>query len=213
MGMDIKFNHCDITLNPSGSLYLHNMSALILADLHLGKGVQLKDHGVPLIDQLDQKTIQKFHADLTQYAPALCVICGDLIHVSTPHLADQLRWFNNELTTYDTQFFLTLGNHDRYLFSDVLPLFRVVETYDLAGICCSHYPLNNGPNIAGHLHPGVKLKKGRITKVYKAFEVGEKHIVCPAYGHYTGAFSSISDQHDYYLCYQNSVKKLRLSNL
>ncbi len=211
MAMDIKFNGCDITLNPSGSLYIHNSMALVLSDLHLGKGVQLKDHGVPLIDQLDQKTIQKLHADLLKFSPDLCIICGDLIHVSTPHLADQLRWFNQELSSYDTQFFLTLGNHDQFLFSDVLPMVRVVNSVDIAGIRCSHFPLSNVPNIAGHLHPGVKLKKGRITKVYKAFEVGGQHIVCPAYGHYTGAFSSMRTDSDYYLCRQRSVEKLRIT--
>ena len=64
MVMDLKFHHLSVSLLPSGALFVHNTNALVLADLHLGKGVLLQDSGVPLIAQTDDDTLKKLCPDL-----------------------------------------------------------------------------------------------------------------------------------------------------
>ena len=76
MVMDIKFKQLAITLLPSGALYIHSSQTLVLADLHLGKGVLLQDSGVPLIGQVDQKTVTKLVNDLTFFTQNLCDMWG-----------------------------------------------------------------------------------------------------------------------------------------
>ena len=71
MVMEIKFHGEDIRLLPSGALMIMSEHVLVLADLHLGKGVQLRDHGVPLIDQLDTKTILKLQEEIDNFAENL----------------------------------------------------------------------------------------------------------------------------------------------
>ena len=205
MVMEIKFHGEDIRLLPSGALMIMSEHVLVLADLHLGKGVQLRDHGVPLIDQLDTKTILKLHADLKKYQPKTCIICGDLMHVQSRHLSQQLQWFNNELMPYDCRFVLTEGNHDQDMTHD-LSKIEIVDFFDVNQIRCSHFPIEGRPNIAGHLHPGVRLQKGRVGKVYKAFAVDDVGIICPAYGHYTGAYAKLAGNKQFFACYGKDVR-------
>lgn len=206
--MDINFNNQTFTLLPSGGIYFHQGNALIIADLHLGKGVQLQDSGVPLPEQIDEATIDKFKKDLERYTPEICIICGDLIHAHSKHLPQHLDWFCNQISHYKTTFILTRGNHDSLKINQSLPIFDIVTKYTLNGIHFTHHPGPEFPNIHGHIHPGVKLSKGRISKYYKAFSVDEKRIICPSYGIHTGTFSKLDPNKDYYIIDGDLILKL-----
>jgi DNA ligase-associated metallophosphoesterase len=198
MAMDIEFHQKQIYLLPTGGLYIPEENTLVVADLHLGKGVQLQDQGTPFIPQLDTQTVQKLLSDLRSYSPKLCIVCGDLIHARTRHLADHLKWFESCIADVETKFVLTLGNHDSSDLQRLIPRFDCVNQYDLAGLVCAHYRLISRASISGHIHPGVQLKKGRIRQYYKAFAVDEISIILPSYGTYTGAFCRMDPSKKYY---------------
>ena len=198
MVMDIKFKQLAITLLPSGALYIHSSQTLVLADLHLGKGVLLQDSGVPLIGQVDQKTVTKLVNDLSLVSPKTCVVCGDLIHAKSKHMPQQLAWFVDQLRQFDCEFVLTMGNHDANDYVNDLSIFTCVESFNVGGVVCVHEPGGNVPYIAGHIHPGVIIKKGRLKKTYKAFMVGDRGIVCPSYGETAGLFCTRDESSDYY---------------
>ena len=77
---------------------------------------------------------------------------------------------------------------------------------DFSGIRFTHFPLNDRLSIAGHVHPGVKLKKGRIVNYFKAFAVDDFGVICPAYGHYTGQYSKRDHLKTYYFIDRGRVK-------
>lgn len=196
--MEIKFQQLSITLLPSGALYIHEADTLVLADLHLGKGVLLQDSGVPLIHQVDEKTVAKLESDLRLYSPAQCVICGDLVHAKSRHMANQLQWFSDRMALFNCRFILTLGNHDVKSYAPYLPHFDFLESFDVHGIHCVHEPLTHGSFIAGHVHPGVKIKKGRLVNYYKSFAVSDDGIICPSFGETAGMYSKCGDHFNYY---------------
>ena len=138
MVMDIKFKQLAITLLPSGALYIHSSQTLVLADLHLGKGVLLQDSGVPLIGQVDQKTVTKLVNDLSLVSPKTCVVCGDLIHAKSKHMPQQLAWFVDQLRQFDCEFVLTMGNHDANDYVNDLSIFTCVESFNVGGVVCVH---------------------------------------------------------------------------
>ena len=147
--MEIKFQQLSITLLPSGALYIHEADTLVLADLHLGKGVLLQDSGVPLIHQVDEETVAKLESDLRLYSPAQCVICGDLVHAKSRHMANQLQWFSDRMLFNVVH--LTLENHDVKSYAPYLP-HLIFWNRLINGIHCVHEPLTHGSFIAGHVH-------------------------------------------------------------
>lgn len=205
--MDIIFNTEPIQLLASGALFLKESSSLILSDLHLGKGTQLQDNGVPLIDQIDQSTIDKLLLDLKTLKPKQCIICGDLIHVKTKNLAQQLSWFENKLQTIKSTFILTIGNHDHKDSYKHLPSFKIFENYKINNMYCSHFNLDQKVSISGHVHPGVKIKKGRITKYFKAFAISKSNITLPSYGNTAGIYSKLDPSKTYYYINKNKIIK------
>ena len=65
------------------------------------------------------------------------------------------------MASFNCRFILTLGNHDVKSYAPYLP-HLIFESFDVHGIHCVHEPLTHGSFIAGHVHPGVKIKKGRL---------------------------------------------------
>ena len=205
--MNIQFANQQIKLLPSGGCLVIDEQALVVSDLHLGKGVMLQDSGVPLIDQIDTSTMDKLKADLKKWNPKVCIICGDLIHGMSKHMHLHIKWFCDELSSFETSFYLTIGNHDGKKLSQLVDTIECVEHYSLGTITCCHYPYQFSPSISGHVHPGVTIKKGRFTTSYKAFAINSDQIICPSYGTHTGLWPKLDKNMTLYLLDNNKVKK------
>lgn len=204
--MKINFNEQIIKLLPSGACFNQDSNALILADLHLGKGVLLQENGVPLLQQIDEKTITKLQFDLITYKPKYCIICGDLIHGNSKKMALQLKWFEQKINSFPVKFIMTIGNHDTKRIEKTLEKVSCVEAFYLNDIKYAHYESTSEPCISGHIHPGVKIKQGRIYNKYKAFCKDDLNLICPSYGHYTGMITTIKKNKTYYYIENNTIK-------
>ena len=205
--MDINFHHHTVTLLPSGGCYIHESDALVVADLHLGKGVLLQEAGVPLMNQIDYQTVEKLKNDLRKFNPKLCIICGDLIHAMSPRIIDQLLWFEKELDPFITEFIVTIGNHDSTQLSKNVHRLKCHATFLLDNIYYSHYEIEGKPSISGHIHPGIKVNKGRIRKYFKSFIKDDLNITCPSYGRHTGMFTQRKKHKQYYIIDGDNVKE------
>ena len=206
--MKLNFHGFEVTLIPSGALFIHELSLLVLADLHLGKGVLLKQSSTPLIDNIDDKTYEKLKIDLKFFKPKLCIFCGDLIHSMTNYMDDYLSLFEKKLLNFNTKFILVKGNHDSQKLESIFKRINVVDTYELSGISFLHYPDCSKVNIAGHVHPGIKINKGRFSRYHKAFLVDHHSIICPSYGAYEGAFTKFNRHKSIYYIDGAIIKKL-----
>ena len=186
--MQLDFCNEQIALLPSGGCYLPDHGALVVSDLHLGKGVLLQDGGVPLTDDFDAPTMAKLVADIAAVSPTRCVITGDLFHANSRSMGGYADQVNEWLGSLPTQVILTIGNHDDARLMKSLTHVSCTERVRLGGVVCQHEPHDDlgVPCIVGHIHPGVKVKKGRITKMKKAFAMNRSTLICPAYGHSTG---------------------------
>ena len=209
MIMEIKFNSEPILLLPSGGLFIHSKSCLVVSDLHLGKGTLLQDNGVPIIDQIDTTTVQKLLIDLDTLKPDKCIICGDLVHAKTKHLKNQLIWFEKKLKQTKTTFIVTIGNHDIKELPTLLPKFKFTPEYKINSIYCSHYENSEKISISGHIHPGIKIRKGRITKYFKAFAISTHNITLPSYGEHTGSYTKLEKKKTYYYIDKKDIKILQ----
>ena len=197
--MKITFCSHPIELLPSGALFFTHKKYLVVADLHLGKIIAMKDQGIPGPSFSDFPTIVTLFNDLSEKKPDGLILLGDIFHQYSNHIQPLLNWFYNELNQYGIPVYVTLGNHDQHLIPSIdTPHISFVHDFNWNSILFCHEPRYDQPCIAGHIHPGIKLKKGKLPLYYKAFVIKNDLMVLPAYGKLTG----ITPQKiDYDTCY------------
>ena len=185
--MEITFGNQAIKLLPSGALVFTQQQVLVAADLHLGKMLALQDLGVPGHVFADLPTIQKLSHDISVFQPKKLILLGDVFHQKSRHMHQLVNWFFETLRPLVPLVIVTLGNHDRHLLTEIqVAEACYVSVYEWEGIHFSHEPLTDVLCMAGHIHPGITIKKGKLTKSFKAFFMNKQQLILPAYGKHTG---------------------------
>lgn len=190
---DISLTWWDQNLVPEGhgSLWWPERKTLIVADLHLGKVGHFRKAGIALPQQALSATMDRLDAALTRWQPTRLLVLGDMFHSD----------YNRELGAFGAwrerwqslHVALVPGNHDvlsaeRYAAWDIelLPL-----RYREAGLWFVHDPADakgEEGHIAGHLHPGVRLRGGgRQSLRLPCFWFGQNRALLPACGAFTGS--------------------------
>lgn len=200
--MKIIFYGLEVTLLPSGGLFLEKENILVVSDTHFGKVLALSDQGVPTPPNSDEKTLQKLDLDLKYTNAQTCLFLGDIIHEKSNALPVFLTQLDQHLKHINI--ILTLGNHDR----DILfpSRWHCCETYSISDVQLSHEPIKNVPCIAGHIHAGIIIKKGRFKQRKKAFLVQDQCLLCPGYGEHTGVISKKIAYQNAYILEKGIVK-------
>ena len=165
----ITFAGAELIARPSGALFWPKWGALIVADLHLGKSERMARRGGPLLPPFDgAETVARLRAEIDALRPRMTFLLGDTFDDDTAatDILDPLRLL--------TDLHLITGNHDR---ASGTPCLR------LDGIALRHMAdPDDTPDISGHYHPKLILAGRR----HRAFLIGARHMVVPAFGAYTG---------------------------
>lgn len=180
------FHGRELWLSPCGALWWPAESALLLADLHLGKARFFAATGQFLPPYDSFETALRI-CELIRQTEARHVLClGDSFHDAdgAAHLearalallrqcADGRRW------TWVT------GNHDQ---AAAPPFGEVTGDMCVDRIWLRHeaIPGHSEPEISGHFHPKVQLHhRGRSIR-RRCFLASETKLVLPAFGALTG---------------------------
>lgn len=181
----LSFGRQDFVPLLSGALYWPSQNALLVADLHLEKMSSFAKSRQFLPPYDTKATLAKLERDLTQTGASRVFSLGDSFHrdegttTLMPHDRELVTSF---VAHYD--WIWIAGNHDP-------------SAHDLGGHCCdelfmdgltlSHEPdAKFAPQIAGHLHPGARIRiNGRSTK-RPCFVFDEARLIMPSYGVSTG---------------------------
>lgn len=187
--LEIEVQQTSFILHPYKGLYWKAEKLLIVSDLHLGKVQHFRNAGIYVPTFAGMDNYERLATMLIDFAPKTLLFLGDLFH------SDYNRDWANFCTLRDTfaaiTFALVPGNHDivdsnLYLKNNInlLP-----EQFDIGAFTLSHYPLEECEkyNIAGHLHPGIRLVgEGLQTMKLPAFYFGKKTALMPSFGTFTG---------------------------
>jgi len=181
----------ELALLPEKAILWKNRNTLLIADTHFGKITHFRKSGIAMPAKAAQSNLARFQSILVKYQPAEVIFMGDLFHseMNTEwlHFKELIKKFSGVV------FHLVLGNHD--IFHDLsYQHFEVHrEPWQCGPFLLSHEPMEDycGPlyNLAGHLHPGVRMSgPGRQSMRFPCYYFGEHSGLLPAFGEFTGLY-------------------------
>lgn len=168
---------------------------LFVADVHLGKAASFRAAGVPLPGGHSRVDLDRIGVLLTAHQATRLVILGDLVHTQTSYSDTLDRNFRAFRARHvGVEVILVRGNHDRHAGDAPAEwgLILVAEPYALGPFACCHEPGKAGATgfeLAGHLHPAVRLQTTREGITLPCFWRHARGIVLPAFGSLTGNFT------------------------
>jgi DNA ligase-associated metallophosphoesterase len=184
-----------LKLLPERAAFAPAAKTLFVADLHLGKAAAFRAFGAPAPTGVSEETLRRLAELIETIKPQHVAVLGDFTHAR----AAMTRGLFKSLCAWRARwsslaFTIVLGNHDRGAeqFYSECGFSWVKAPAMIAGIECRHHPIDGdhgaGPlALAGHLHPVVRLNgPGRDSLRTPCFVVGERQIVLPAFGEFTG---------------------------
>lgn len=178
-------------LLPEGAAWWPAARTLFAADLHLGKGAAFRAQGLAVPAGSSARTLARLQLLATTHGARRLVVLGDFWHSSqglTPELLARVAAFASTLETV-----LVLGNHDRHIHPQGLPLQTVRGTLPLGPLTAAHEPPPPGTpgfTLAGHLHPAVVLGSRAGDRLRRpCFVHWPQALVLPAFGGLTGALT------------------------
>ncbi|MCS7139595.1 MAG: metallophosphoesterase [Candidatus Nezhaarchaeota archaeon] len=178
-------------------LYLRDVEALVIADLHIGYEHALQKQGIYIPKSTYSKTKMLINDMICEVNPKKIVMLGDVKHeFGIPsdqewiEVKDLLKW----LTDLGLKVCVVRGNHDNYIIS-ILKRYGV-ELHDPVmfmgryALLHGHKLLENIPEsvgvlLLGHEHPAIAIRdRFGVKKKFKCFLRGYKDniavIVLPA---------------------------------
>ena len=183
----------ELELLPEHAVLEPATRSLLVADLHLGKGLSFRAQGLNVPAGSTALTLERLARLLDQHQPAALFILGDLLHDARarhPAVLERLSAWRHAYP--DLEVSLLTGNHDRQ--AGVLPEscgIRAAGTELSLGAWTLRHDDSDeacGFTIAGHVHPAVRIASGIDTLVRPCFWLRERSLVIPAFGAMTGGW-------------------------
>ncbi|MCA1751689.1 MAG: ligase-associated DNA damage response endonuclease PdeM [Cryomorphaceae bacterium] len=173
------------------AIMIPSKSALLIADVHLGKVNHFRKNGIPVPEPAGQNNLKRLSQIIDSEGPKEVIFLGDLFHSSAnrawPEFAEFMAGFPK------VKFTLVVGNHDilgRHVFEDAG--MTVVDHLKLGPLWLTHDRSERDEmfNLYGHIHPAVRLR-GSGKQYLKVpcffFNLKERYGILPSFGDFTGS--------------------------
>ncbi|MGE0045369.1 MAG: ligase-associated DNA damage response endonuclease PdeM [Hyphomonadaceae bacterium] len=179
-----------VEAQPEGALWLGEMRALIVSDLHLEKGSSFAVRGQMIPPYDTRATLKRIEAVMARLAPDIVISLGDGFHDRGgpfrmgPEDRAQLRTLVERVDWVWIE-----GNHDPEIPAALGG--RSLDVLSLGALTLRHEPTEaSAPGeIAGHLHPCARVaSRGRSVRA-RCFATDGSRLVMPAFGAYTGGLN------------------------
>lgn len=186
----VEFAGQQLLLTNLSALYMPEMKALVLADIHIGKSTHFQKHGIAIPNTIFKNDLKKLETLISHFNPQKIIVVGDMFHAENNSEIQQFKDWKLQFSAI--QFILIKGNHDRYYRGIYKDLEVEIIPYELTldGITFIHdlaHFKTAGCTVSGHLHPGIYLKaKARQRIKLPCFAIGEQHLILPAFSEFTG---------------------------
>jgi uncharacterized protein len=187
--LELEIWGTNLLLHPYRAVYWPKHAILILTDLHLGKIQHFRNAGIYLPKHASFDNYERLSTLLLDFQPDTLLILGDLFH--SAYNQDWVNFCELRNSFHDIKFELVPGNHD--IVNPDLFIQNAVSIHDqglmMDDFAFSHFPesSNTQYNIAGHLHPGIRLVGDGLQSMrLPAFYFGPNQGLLPSFGTFTG---------------------------
>ncbi len=189
-----RLNGASLAADPSGALWWPERRALVVADLHFGKGSAYAAAGGALLPPYDSHaTLERLEALARRYRPACWVSLGDSFHDrGAGARLDRQAALRLAQLVQGCDWIWLRGNHDPEPPSGFGG--RALAEWRAGPLVFRHEP-RPGPapgEVAGHLHPRAAVATGRRQVSARVFATDGRRLLLPAFGAYAGGL----DVHD-----------------
>lgn len=218
--MQLTLGATRIELLPGRAAFLRETATLIVADLHLGKSATFRKRGLAVPEGSTASDLARLTALITATGAIELIIAGDLVHsadgLSSSVMASLTTW----LQKIEIPVTLTEGNHDSRAWLSRHQLdFKTTPSLDLAGLRITHDPADliaGEPGIAGHLHPGIRVRESRRQSLRMGgfYLRNSTHLVLPAFSEFTGTHPvSLGDTDRFFVELNDQISEIPRSLL
>lgn len=211
MKVETTYNHGQtFMLHPSGAVYWHEMSMLLIADVHLGKVMHFRKHGSAVPQSAIQHNFEQLDKVISYFRPKVICFLGDLFH---SYLNTEWTIFSTWIKSLETKVILISGNHDVISPHKYEELHvHVTDDWKLGSVYLTHEPtISEGFfNISGHIHPGIRLRgAAKQTLSVPCFIKRSNQMILPSFGAFTGKhIISPNKEDEIFVIAENEVIKI-----
>jgi DNA ligase-associated metallophosphoesterase len=183
-----------LNLLPEKAIYLENLKALLVSDVHLGKSETFQSVGVPIPTTVNQTTLNRLSQLCANYDLEYVFILGDLFHSRSALVPEVLDPWFQFIESIDASVQLIVGNHDRALVPKLeqLSISCILDTFQVDTLILSHEPVVKPSclTICGHIHPCIRIKSKLDTLRLPCFYLDQTQnlLVLPSFGEFTGGY-------------------------
>jgi DNA ligase-associated metallophosphoesterase len=187
--MNIQIQNQNFVLHSSGALFWEERKTVIISDVHLGKVMHFRKHGIAIPQNAVSENFKKITDVLEYFQPEKIIFLGDLFHSS---MNSEWDLFQEWISNHNQETYLIAGNHDiidqkHYYEIGIL----VVDILEIDGFFFTHHPTEKEGffNFSGHIHPGIILRGlGMQSLKLRCFFHKLNQMILPAFGEFTGKF-------------------------
>jgi len=180
-----------LELLPDRAVYLPSKSALLIADVHLGKVNHFRKNGIAVPSPASRNNLSRLAVMFESEQPREVIFLGDLFHSSFNRAWPEFARFVAEFP--EVMFTLVTGNHDilgHHVFEAAG--LRVEKHLEFGPFWLTHDRSEHMDlfNLFGHIHPAVRLRgagKQHLKVPCFFFNFRERFGILPSFGDFTGS--------------------------
>ena len=186
--VSVAFGGERLVLLPDRAIWLPDHQALIVSDLHLGKISHFRKHGLAIPQSAELPDLLRLSGMCERLRPEHLILLGDLFHSD---LNQAWESFSAWAAGFGGRITLVQGNHD-ILPAEVYAACGIISVPELGleQLLLTHDPIvppEGRFNLAGHVHPGVRLQgRGKQSLRLPCFFIRPNSLMVPAFGSFTG---------------------------
>jgi DNA ligase-associated metallophosphoesterase len=196
--LDLELASETVVLLPERALWWPRARTLVLADPHFGKDASFRAAGIPVPTGATGATLHRLHRLMREWPVRELIVLGDFFHSARSKNRSTLialhQWYTERCQSEpEFRWHLVPGNHDRH--AGLPPPELGIELHTDPWFCSpwafrhAPEPVAAGFTLCGHLHPMVRLKKGKIDHLrLPCFWIQKQAAVLPAFGEFTGGY-------------------------
>lgn len=189
----IVFADQKVELSSESALLWPEQRLLVVADLHLGRGLTREVHEDAIAD--DRAVLRRLARIVRDSGAGKLMILGDFIHETEAVTAPMISMVTDWRKSVEAEVLLLRGSYD-HLSAPVLNRWDMEPVGDAMLIapllfCYRPNPERPEPQVCGHLHPCARLSSTADSLKLPCFVVEPNRLLLPSFGSHPDGFEII----------------------